>query len=52
MTIKKENNYDENQKALMEIASQRTELSTELSKKVLDIKELFELKELKITLEG
>lgn len=51
-TIKKENNYDENQKALMEIASQRTELSTELSKKVLDIKELFGLKELKITLEG
>ena len=50
--IKKENNYDENQQALMGIASQRAELSTKLSEKVLDIKELFGLKDLSITLEG
>lgn len=51
-TIKKDNNYDENQQALMGIASQRTELSTKLSEKVLGIKELFGLKDLNITLES
>lgn len=51
-TIKKENNYDENQKALMSIAAQREELSTGLSKKTMQLKELFGLKDLQIFLEG
>lgn len=51
-TIKNENNYDENQQALMSIATKREELSTKLSEKTLIIKELFGLKDLRISLEA
>jgi len=51
-SIKKENNYDENQTALMNIATQREELSSKLSEKTISIKELFGLKDLKISLEA
>ena len=50
--IKQENNYDETQKALMNIATQREELSSKLSEKTIAIKELFELKDLQISLEA
>lgn len=50
--IKKENNYDENQTALMNIATQREELSSKMSEKTIVIKELFGLKDLKISLEA
>ncbi len=49
-SIKAENNYDENQTALMNIATQREELSRKLSEKTISIKELFGLKDLKISL--
>ena len=51
-SIKKENNYDENQTALMNIATQREELSSKFGEKVISIKELFGLKDLKISLEA
>ena len=51
-SIKKENQYDENQQALMNIATQREELSSKLSEKTISIKELFGLKDLKISLEA
>lgn len=50
--IKKENQYDENQTALMNMATQREELSSKLSEKTISIKELFGLKDLKISLES
>lgn len=50
--IKQENNYDETQKALMNIATQREELSRKMSEKTIAIKELFELKDLQISIES
>lgn len=50
--IKQENNYDETQKALMNIATQREELSSKMSQKTIAIKELFELKDLQISIES
>lgn len=51
-SIKKENNYEENEKALIDIVKERETLSASLAEKTLKIKELFGLKELKILLEG
>lgn len=49
--IKEDNNYDETQEALKSIAAKRDELSKQLSEKTITIKELFGLKDLRITLE-
>lgn len=51
-SIKKENQYDENQQALMNIAAQREEFSSKLSEETIRIKDLFGLKDLKILLEA
>lgn len=48
--IKKENNYDENQKALESIATRREEYSTKATEKILKIKQMFGLSNITISL--